>query len=230
MTIKDLETKYSLSKNDFWELPSKKGTWIISHNACEKIATIEGIVFEMPVIVGYTPTIKKESGIYKTEMKSYNGKSYEKKSPSFDKIEIERGEIIMVVKGFIPNTTGVIEVWATGEANGQNCTAEYYGAMAEKRAKDRVILKLINAYEYGIYSEVEADTFKKQKAQKKAVEEAPKITSIIQLKKKLQDLGAKTGEEALNILNQKTGNGYTSLELDEVTAQVAYADLIRANK
>ena len=31
--------------------------------------------------------------------------------------------------------------------------------MAEKRLKDRLTLKLINAYEYGIYSEVEADSF-----------------------------------------------------------------------
>jgi hypothetical protein len=34
--------------------------------------------------------------------------------------------------------------------------------MAEKRLKDRLILKLINAYEYGIYSDSEADNFKKQ--------------------------------------------------------------------
>jgi hypothetical protein len=33
--------------------------------------------------------------------------------------------------------------------------------MAEKRGVDRCILKLINAYEYGIYSEEEADSFKK---------------------------------------------------------------------
>ena len=38
---------------------------------------------------------------------------------------------------------------------------KFFGAMAEKRGKDRAILKLINAYEYGIYSDVEADSFKK---------------------------------------------------------------------
>ena len=34
--------------------------------------------------------------------------------------------------------------------------------MAEKRLKDRLVLKIINAYEYGIYSDVEADDFKKK--------------------------------------------------------------------
>ena len=55
-----------------------------------------------------------------------------------------------------------ISTWATGEAGPSNCTAKYYWAMAEKRLKDRLTLKLINAYEYGIYSEEEADAFKKQ--------------------------------------------------------------------
>ena len=32
--------------------------------------------------------------------------------------------------------------------------------MAEKRLKDRLTLKLINAYEYGIFSDSEADSFK----------------------------------------------------------------------
>ena len=34
--------------------------------------------------------------------------------------------------------------------------------MAEKRGRDRCVLKLIKAYEWGIYSEEEADDFKKQ--------------------------------------------------------------------
>jgi len=34
--------------------------------------------------------------------------------------------------------------------------------MAEKRLKDRLTLKLISAYEYGIYSDTEADSFKKK--------------------------------------------------------------------
>ena len=47
--------------------------------------------------------------------------------------------------------------WSFGEANASNTKMPYWWAMAEKRGKDRVILKLINAYEKGLYSEVEAD-------------------------------------------------------------------------
>ena len=52
---------------------------------------------------------------------------------------------------------------SVGEASTKNCTSTYYGAMAEKRGIDRCVLKLINAYEYGIYSDVEADAFKQAK-------------------------------------------------------------------
>ena len=34
--------------------------------------------------------------------------------------------------------------------------------MAEKRLKDRLTLKMINAYEYGVSSEVEADAFQRE--------------------------------------------------------------------
>tara|TARA_Y100001973_G_C5209214_1_gene344238 strand:- start:19474 stop:20139 length:666 start_codon:yes stop_codon:yes gene_type:complete len=47
--------------------------------------------------------------------------------------------------------------WSFGEACGRNTKMPYWWAMAEKRGKDRVILKLINAYEQGVYSSSEAD-------------------------------------------------------------------------
>ena len=60
-------------------------------------------------------------------------------------------------------------MWTFGEASGANCTNAYTWAMAEKRAKDRVTLMLIGAYEYGIYSDVEADEFRNtNKTMKKA--------------------------------------------------------------
>jgi len=61
---------------------------------------------------------------------------------------------------------GDVKTWATGEANPDNCTAKYYWAMAEKRLKDRLTLKIINAYEYGIYSEEEADEFERKQTNK----------------------------------------------------------------
>ena len=49
-----------------------------------------------------------------------------------------------------------MELW---KANANNTRMPYWWAMAEKRGKDRVILKLIGAYEKGLYSEVEADSW-----------------------------------------------------------------------
>ena len=53
-----------------------------------------------------------------------------------------------------------------GEADSKNSFNPYPGCMAEKRGRDRAILKLINAYEFGIYSEVEAEEFEKAPAEK----------------------------------------------------------------
>ena len=125
MKIKDLAQKYNLSKDDFWEL--KRGTrsmWIITHDACEKIAAKENIQFGAPTI--YRDSNKDVAIVG----------------------DAKRGNKI---------------IWSTGEASPNNCKAPAYPfAMAEKRLKDRLVLKLINAYEYGIYSDSEADNFKKQ--------------------------------------------------------------------
>lgn len=52
--------------------------------------------------------------------------------------------------------------WATGEAAPANCKNAYPYAMAEKRGKDRVTLKLLNAHG-SLYSEDEADDFAEPK-------------------------------------------------------------------
>ena len=49
------------------------------------------------------------------------------------------------------------KVWTTGESSPDNCKTQYPVAMAEKRAKDRLILKLVNASESGLISEIEMD-------------------------------------------------------------------------
>lgn len=124
MKIKEIAQKYDLSKDDFWEL--KRGTrsmWIITHDACEKIAAKENIQFG-------APTIYRDSN----QDVAIVG-------------DAKRGNKV---------------IWSTGEASPKNCKAPYMFAMAEKRLKDRLVLKLINAYEYGIYSDSEADNFKKQ--------------------------------------------------------------------
>lgn len=51
------------------------------------------------------------------------------------------------------------KAWSIGEASPKNCKNDYRWAMAEKRAKDRVILKLLGVAG-DMYSEEEADEFK----------------------------------------------------------------------
>jgi hypothetical protein len=78
-------------------------------------------------------------------------------------LRAERDEAVLIVTGNLPS--GPAE-WSIGEAVvGQNLlarnkTAVYPYAMAEKRAKDRVILKLAGMY--GSHSEEEADDFKQK--------------------------------------------------------------------
>ena len=54
------------------------------------------------------------------------------------------------------------EAWSIGESAPYNTKNSYPYAMAEKRAKDRVILKLIGMHG-DTYSEDEADDFKNSK-------------------------------------------------------------------
>ena len=157
MNIKELAEKYELTKDDRWELRKNSGKWIITHDACEKIAEIEGIVFDPPVIVNYQPTIITENGEKVQQVKW--GKQFWKPAWA-GTCQKKTGDVAMIVTGYKTENPDY-KIWTTGEANALNCTAEYYMAMAEKRAKDRVILKLINAYEQGIYSDVEADDFQK---------------------------------------------------------------------
>jgi hypothetical protein len=61
--------------------------------------------------------------------------------------------------------------WSIGEASPKNNKNAYSYAMAEKRGKDRVILKLLNTHGY-LYSESEADEFAEQRPEKRG--ELPK--------------------------------------------------------
>lgn len=74
--------------------------------------------------------------------------------------------------------------WSFGEASPKNNKNAYPYSMAEKRAKDRVIIKLVGLH--GVYSEDEADDFKESKPAAKveapadAEPEAPDVsTSMI---------------------------------------------------
>ena len=123
MNIKDIQEKYNLKLDDFWEHKQSK-SWILTHDACTKIGNQEGIeLVDINVI-----------------------------NSEADLVRI----LVTMKKGSVSITT-------FGEADRKNCFNPYLAAMAEKRGRDRAILKLINAYEYGVYSEIEADSFDKKK-------------------------------------------------------------------
>ena len=122
MTIKDLATKYKLSKEDFWN-HKQSGQWILTHDAIEKIATLENIYLKSRIV--------------------------------------DNSDVDLVRYWITMRNDRAKEVSSIGEADRKNCMSQYLGCMAEKRGIDRCVLKLINAYEYGIASEVEAEEFKK---------------------------------------------------------------------
>ncbi len=107
-----------------------QGTAVIYHKSLERIAAKARIVFDAPVV-----------------------------------IRSERDEAVMLVTGRMPGPERELVEWSVGEAAiGQNYRvsgkqAAYPWSMAEKRGKDRVILKLIGLSGV-LYSEDEADDFK----------------------------------------------------------------------
>jgi hypothetical protein len=115
--IEAIREKYGLSRDDFWELPQKKGTWLVKHAALEVVAAKAGVLFDMPQVL-------EASGA--------------------------EGSAAVCVRGEL----GDRWEWSIGEASPKNSRNAYPWAMAEKRAKDRVILKLTGIHGL-VYSEEE---------------------------------------------------------------------------
>lgn len=76
--------------------------------------------------------------------------------PSVVACDLERRS--MVICTFA--SMGDVTEWSFGEAAPENCKNAYMAAMAEKRSRDRVILKLLSAHG-DLYSEDEAEDFKR---------------------------------------------------------------------
>lgn len=76
--------------------------------------------------------------------------------PQLKVCDLEKGLVVVLVTGKL----GERVVHSFGEATPKNCKNAYMVAMAEKRAVDRVILKLLAAHGE-LYSEEEADDFKR---------------------------------------------------------------------
>lgn len=137
---KKLAKTYGLTKDHFWQ---SHGKWIISHDACEWIAEQEGIVFHDPKVL-----------VEDHQHVAFVG-SATLPVPSLKDIPVRESDYKRTAK----------TIWTTGEASPDNCFNKHVFAMAEKRLKDRLILKLIGVYHLGVYSDSEADSFSKGKQQ-----------------------------------------------------------------
>lgn len=84
--------------------------------------------------------------------------SVEWSAPQIIEAKTESGIAVLAVTGKMGDRVE----WATGEASPKNNKNSYPWAMAEKRAKDRVVLKLVGIHGL-VYSEDEADDFKEQR-------------------------------------------------------------------
>ena len=71
------------------------------------------------------------------------------------------------------------KIWTTADSTRENTMAKYYFNMAEKRLRDRQVLKLLNLYEYGLYSDVEADAFKKKESENPTDFQKNKIRTLL---------------------------------------------------
>lgn len=78
--------------------------------------------------------------------------------PQIVEADVSQKQCVMIVTGHM----GDVSEWSIGEAAPYNNKNSYPFAMAEKRAKDRVILKLVGLHG-DVYSEEEADDFKASK-------------------------------------------------------------------
>ncbi|WP_049732829.1 hypothetical protein [Rhizobium ecuadorense] len=83
--------------------------------------------------------------------------------PTIIEADTEKGIAVLAVSGSLGDRSD----WSTGEASSKNCKNAYPWAMAEKRAKDRVVLKLVGIHGL-VYSEEEADDFKDSRVETKS--------------------------------------------------------------
>ena len=138
--IKGIAKKYKLNPEvDFWTIGKN---WIITHDAVSKIADIENVEFDEPKV----EIIHDTEAFYGVAMWG-------------------KGRIVRIDED---NNDFTKEVWTTADATRDNVRGKggYYFNMCEKRWQDRLVLKLLNLYEYGLYSDVEADDFKKDVKEK----------------------------------------------------------------
>ena len=187
--VREILERYGEDMSATWTV---QGQRVIYHAALERIAVKAGIRWLDPVFLIALPdhVVVQASGkiSYGTNTNPDIGERYE---------------------------------WSVGEAHvGVNYRvsgkqAAYPFAMAEKRAKDRVILKLIALHGL-VYSEDEADDFKEAAPERKG----PVITSGFQLQEAAE---AERGPDRRSVMQQAVSTNQTAeLEDGQVTPMSAW--------
>tara|TARA_R100001079_G_scaffold101068_1_gene65895 strand:+ start:219 stop:932 length:714 start_codon:yes stop_codon:yes gene_type:complete len=94
--------------------------------------------------------------------------------PMIIETDAEKNIAVVCVTGYL----GDFSEWSIGESTPRNTTNNYPFAMAEKRAKDRVILKLLGVSGF-VYSEAEADNFEKSNPDLAPTEEEKAANALL---------------------------------------------------
>ena len=133
---------------EFTDVEIKEGCWLLERSINGETKPVAWIAYHK-----FLERVAQKAGITFDEPKIFN---------------LQADEIALYVNG----KKGEFSAWAIGEASNSNLTKtskNYRWAMAEKRAKDRVILKLLGIAG-DMYSEEEADEFKEKPEPKQKTE------------------------------------------------------------
>jgi hypothetical protein len=123
--------KYGVESDEIWEVHGS--TWVVKHKALERIAAEQGVTWDRPAML----ECNSADGVAAMCVFGKLG----------ERMEWSVGECLVVR----PDRAG-------GNYKVTGKQAGYVYAMAEKRAKDRVILKLLDTAG-ALYSEAESDEF-----------------------------------------------------------------------
>lgn len=129
----------------------------------------------------------------------------------------------------VRGTMGDRSEWSIGEASPKSNRNAYPWAMAEKRAKDRVILKLVGLHGLA-YSEDEADDFKNSAPQPSPIraqlEASVSIGEVAQ--KIINDLRDATDLDTLNHITKAHGKAFLAMPQSDQEAVSRVSHSLRA--
>jgi len=140
--------------------------------------------------------------------------------PTIIESNTEKKIVSLVVQGYIDDGKGKNTAWSIGEVSPQNTSNKYVYAMAEKRAIDRVILKLLGVHG-DFYSQAEIDEGEvsdkdtSSKPDPKVVSAIKEIfTTFLKAQNTREELVGfwKNNPEPLNILKDMSMETYQEIE------------------